>query len=487
MMPCIALKPTGAHRPRWTGGLIIRFMLILSAPIASAHADTGQTTLPPPGAAGSTAYVLASRANLRAQAQASAPVLAQPVTNTPVRLIANNGEWCEVEVLTNDAMPPGVTPTTSVTSAAQRGFIACNLLTAQMLTLAVVDAQFAKGKLNAKAALDWYSRAFWIAPSMARWMRVGIALQDTHLDEETRAREITETKPLRFKVAEFEAMKQRLAAGILVKPEATNMMPGLALEDPQLSYTHAQAAGKRITLPVIKPSLFKANETPVIISTEKYAQSGSSRTIDLIDTLSAANGAPFRTVVTAPASYALNSDTQRLAGNAGWRFIRVSGAMDIIIGVWDVGGLHVTYSQDTVLHGVSVRGEPTAQNIKEIKWGIGDSSACSYSRTSVEMKSLPIAGYAPPSSAMVSWAGKPMPGGTSARAQVKSRQIRGTGEYDLVVAHEIDLDRDAIADFLIWQGRYQPQVSAEGHWSGVFGNIGGQWRLLDYVEDADCT
>ena len=80
-----------------------------------------------------------------------------------------------------------------------------------------------------------------------------------------------------------------------------------------------------------------------------------------------------------------------------------------------------------------------------------------------------------------------MPGGTSARAQVKSRQIKGTGEYDLVVAHEIDLDRDGIADFLIWQGRYQSQVSAEGHWSGVFGNIGGQWRLLDYVEDADCT
>ena len=82
---------------------------------------------------------------------------------------------------------------------------------------------------------------------------------------------------------------------------------------------------------------------------------------------------------------------------------------------------------------------------------------------------------------------QPMPGGASARAQVKSRRFSGESEKNLIVTHEIDLDRDGVVDFLIWQGRYQAQVSAEGLWEAIFGNIGGQWRLLDYNEDADCT
>ncbi len=80
-----------------------------------------------------------------------------------------------------------------------------------------------------------------------------------------------------------------------------------------------------------------------------------------------------------------------------------------------------------------------------------------------------------------------MPGGINGKAQIKTRQFSGENETELVVSSEIDLNQDGIADFLIWQGRYQPQISAEGVWKAIFANVDGQWRLLDYYEDADCT
>jgi hypothetical protein len=473
-----------ASRARRTRHLALQCLLLLGAtpllPAHSVHADAGPQVLPPPGAVGSTAYVLASRANLRAQAQTGAPVLAQVVTNTPVKVIAKQGDWCEVDIL-------GDAPTPPATASTRHGYMACNLLTPQALTLALVDAQLAKGGTDPKTALDWHARAFWIAPSMGRWVAVGLALESAHLDAATREREITEHTPLRFKVPEFEAMKQRLAAGVRVAAENFRPATGYTADDPRLAYMHVQAARQRIALPAVRPSFFQANETPVVISTAKFAEYDSTHTIDLIDALSAANGAPYRAELGGTASYARNGVAPILAGGTPWRLMRVAGAMDIIVGIWDTGGVHVTYSRDAVLHGVSVRGEPTALNINEIALTFGDNSGCSYARPSLEMKTAPVAGYAPHASAVVSWAGKPVPGGATARAQVKSRQISGASEFDLVVTQEIDLDRDGVADFLLWQGRYQPQVSAEGLWSAVFANVAGAWRLLDYVEDADCT
>ena len=72
------------------------------------------------------------------------------------------------------------------------------------------------------------------------------------------------------------------------------------------------------------------------------------------------------------------------------------------------------------------------------------------------------------------------------KAAVKTRQFGDQG-IDKLVIDEIDLDGDGIADFSVWSGRYAPQVSAEGYWSAVFANIGGEWKGLAYDQDDDCT
>jgi hypothetical protein len=301
---------------------------------------------------------------------------------------------------------------------------------------------------------------------------------------------------MRFKVAEFEAMKARLENGVIVTPEAYLPFPANDVIVTSKGYLFPRAQNETvgqnlIPLPQIKLSYFGKNEMPVIFHMkESYAMPGTMDIIALVDALSAANGAAFHAVATQPAFYALHPDVSAVmadSGSASWNFIKVSAPMDVVVGVWDVGGLHITFDGDAILHGVTERGEPTARNVREIGLGMGYDSSCSYHGTSAAMESKPVAGYAPSASAILRWAGKPMPGGARARAAVKTQQWAGKSEYDKVIAHEIDLNRDGVADFLVWQGRYRPQVTAEGLWEAIFANIDGQWQWLSYIEDPDCT
>jgi hypothetical protein len=453
----------------------------------SAQAEASNYSAPPFGATGSTVYVQVSSANLRAQAQKSAPILDKPVTNSAFKLIAKNSEWCEVEGVRNDVISADSQPETATKNL--HGYMACELLSSQMLTLKIIEEQLARPDMDAKVKLAWYARAFWVAPSLARWERMGIAMQMTYLDEATHYKEIEGNKPLRFQVPEFEAMKKRLAAGIQVKPESYSPSQVGNQENLGNGIGNLQSAHARIKMPVIKTSMFNVNNVPIIVAGEKYygMANNSSGVISLTDALSASNSASFRAVVTAPASYALNPDSPIYADDTTWRFTKVSGAMDVILGIWDVGGLRITFDKNVTLHGVTAQGKPTALDIREINLSIGYDSACSYSHSQVEIRSTPVSGYAPSASALINWAGKPIPGGATARAQIKSRRFGGEGPTDLVITHEIDLDHDGVVDFLIWQGRYQAQVSAEGLWEAIFANIDGQWRLLGYNEDADCT
>jgi len=430
---------------------------------------------------GSTVYVFASRANLRAQPQATATVLAQPVANTGLKLLAQTGEWCEAETTAATDAPP------------RRGFIACSLLRASPLTLAGVRAELDAARRAGKGVLDWESRGFWVAPSLLRWSQVGQALEATHLTPEIASREISGGRALRFKVPEFEAMKQRLAAGVLVTADALEPVPA----QPGPSQAAAAAASQpdaglvypalaRVRIPRIEPSLFQADQVPVLDTAIRYKEATSHRAMLLADALSARNAAPFQAVVTQPAAYALGPGAALLARSSPPRFIRTAGPLDVIIGVWDAGALQITFGKDAFLHGVTAQGQPTRERVLGLELDFGVDYGCG-GTARVELRNAAVPGFAKASSALVKWAGMAMPGGSTARAQVKSRKFGGAKPADLVVTHEIDLNNDGSADFFVMQGRYVPQISGDGLWTAVYGNIGGQWLLLSYDQEEDCT
>ncbi|MCU0919480.1 MAG: hypothetical protein MUF16_03975 [Burkholderiaceae bacterium] len=432
------------------------------------------------GPVGSTVYVFASRATLRAQPQVTATVLAQPVANTGLKLVAETGEWCEVETAARTEPPP------------LRGFIACSLLRASPLTLAGVRAELDAARRAGKGVLDWESRGFWVAPSLLRWSRVGQALEATHLTREIASREISGGKALRFKVPEFEAMKQRLAAGVLVAAEALEPVPAEPLPSPVAATAAIPSAGlvdptlARVRIPPIEPSLFQADQVPVLDTAIRYKETTSHRALLLADALSARSDAPFQAVVTQPAAYALGPGAALLARSNQPRFIRTAGPLDVIIGVWDVGALQVTFAKDAFLHGVTAQGLPTRERVLGLELDFAVDHGCG-GTARVELRSAAVPGFTKASSALVKWVGMAMPGGATARAQVKSRKFGGAKPADMVVTHEIDLNSDTIADFFVMQGRYVPQISGDGLWTAVYGNVNGQWFLLSYDQEEDCT
>lgn len=422
-----------------------------------------------------TLYVHASRASLRDQPQATATVLDQPVTNTQFKFLEKTGDWCQLAALNVNASAPE-----------RRGYMACSLLATQPLTMKMVEAQLS-GKLDAKSRLDWVSRAFWISPSLAHWHGVGVALENAYLSPETRIAEITKTRPMRYKMPEFEAMKQKLATGIVVAADAVHIPYSAlsqVLEGNDMAYPLLKSARQRVKLPAIKPSFFKKDEMPVVVPSEKYGETDPLQTIALIDGLSASNHVAYRVKVTAAARYAFNLQMNDMAKLQSPRLIRADSPLDMIIGVWDTAALQVSFDKPPVLHGVTVRGEPTAEEIPGMQLDYMSGIGCRGGP--IHFNSRSLATYAKSAAAIVRWAGKPVAGGPTARAQVKSRQF-GKEALELVLAHEIDLDNDGIVDFVIWQGRYEPQVSGAGIWVAVLGNINGQWMLLSYAADSDCT
>lgn len=409
-----------------------------------------------PSAAAESLFVQASRLPVRVQTAATADALGHLVTNQAVRLIATRGEWCEIE-----SQPPGL-----------RGYSPCKFLAAKPLTLAEINQQLKSISLTPRQRLDLRSRAFWVEPSLLRWTEVGDAMTEVLLSPETRSKEITRAKPLRFKTPEFEAMKQRLARGVVATPPA-----GLVTNAGAWQSAYIGAALKRLPLPVAKPSYFGADGVFALNGPPFSLEGAGASAIELVDTLSGFHKIPFRIHVDQPAFYAA---LHPAVGEGS--FIRVSTALDIIVGVWDVGSVTVAFDRPARLSGITRYAQPTGVDVKALTFDFGEYSACAGGRMEVQLRSLNKA--APWGDTLLVWVGKPALAG---KATVQRRKWRGTGEYDKFTVDDIDLDGDKVADFSVWNGRYEPQVSAEGVWQAVFANVSGQWRLLAYDEDDDCT
>ncbi|MFZ6871633.1 hypothetical protein ACO0LF_06120 [Undibacterium sp. Di27W] len=162
-------------------------------------------------------WVHGSWVNVRAKPEANATVLTQLVVNTPVQLdaAASKGEFCAISW-----------------GQGQRGFIACKLIGNQQLSIQDLIDNLDKSDDNKN---NFRTRAFWIEPSFSRLREAGYFFDESMLSPQQKALENYAEKfpgdkrplPKRFPIPEFEAMKQRMMAGV-IEPASEFFQPGIS-------------------------------------------------------------------------------------------------------------------------------------------------------------------------------------------------------------------------------------------------------------------
>ncbi|MDR0996104.1 MAG: hypothetical protein LBL69_00385 [Zoogloeaceae bacterium] len=147
-------------------------------------------------------FVHGSYVNVRENAAPDSAVIDHVTTNTPVWVLGKTEKRCEIRY-----------------GEDKQGFVPCGLLGEAKLTLAGI-AKAIKAENDPYAAM----RAFWISPSPITLRMAGRQFQKNLLSLQQYAQELgyTTSKPpklIRYPIAEFEAMKARLANGVLAQPQ----------------------------------------------------------------------------------------------------------------------------------------------------------------------------------------------------------------------------------------------------------------------------
>lgn len=422
--------------------------LALAAAVGAAQAQNGPH------------LIHGSWVNVRESAAATARAVEQLTTNTPVDVTARQGDWCQLKY-----------------GAGKTGFVACNLLGAKPLTLAEAGNNPA--------------RAFWVAPSPNRLAAYGLSLTPPALRLEALKKTLQAGETVRFPpVAEFDAAKKRLKAGVLLDP-------ALEIARAKPADLAAVLSGYKLRPAPVKPSLFRTHESVALVSEQDA------------DGLAAVAGSR---VSLTPAGLP-----------AGWYSRHEGPEIEGVTGFWDVGHAVLAFEPPMTLYSVAANGLVGAVAVRMLPFDVGGEGH--YCGARYLGKSLPegIGGTQPYKSEegadLTPQRGYPVlkegsevvatlavprdkPLRQSARVRVQSEPARlvdnatepGDAERlqalkPRAVLREIDLDGDGIADVL------QLEVPAElGHVSldlvyrrSWFVNINGQWFPAGEWQDQDCT
>lgn len=408
-------------------------------------------------------FIHGSWVNVRESAAATARATEQLTTNTPVEVTARQGDWC--------ALRHG---------AGRTGFVACNLLGPQPLTLTLAQAASAP------------ARAFWIAPSPNRLAAYGQSLPPpAALRLEVLKKTVQAGEPVRYPaVAEFEAAKKRMKAGVVLNPAQEIARP--AAVD-----IAAVLKAYRLRPAPIKPSLFRTHESVALVS-ETDA-----------DGIAAVAGSKVSLTPVGPP--------------VGW-FARHDGPeIEGVTGFWDVGSASLAFDPPVTIYSVAANGLVAATALRKLPFTAGGEGH--YCGAHYEGRSLPSAwsithGGSDEGVEMSPLKGYPLltdgserlaglvvrgkPLAPSARVRTSSEVVKGFSlpkfgnpEADAqvkalkprLVMREIDFDGDGVADLL--QIEYPIEVGQISlgpmlHRSWYL-NINGQWFAAGDWEDEDCT
>ncbi len=408
-------------------------------------------------------YVAGSRVNLRREPQPGGAVVGLLVANTPVQLVAQKGAWCEVR-----ATPAGAAPLA--------GHVACNLLAREPLKIDDLEAAIGAGKGRDGAMPgDLLARAFWVSPSLERFERYAynVPVSKPGPDE-------AYAVPRVLPNPEYDAIKAFLSTGRMKvdRPQAW-----LAAA-PSVMASAGATALVRAPLPPAQPSFFAtaadfdapvpsgwlfgggdpmphAGQDAGDAAPYGWADSAAGDGLRLLDHLAHRAGAALKVVPTSEWSVDRN---------------------DELVGAGGIGSLRVELAPAATIQTVDRTGTVGTLAVAgaTYRWGAG---ACS--RGGSDIVKPPRPGGAPGMEHfLVAWSGRKPPG---TQATVLSRQLDGRTRYDRLLVHRIDVDGDRRPDFVVYEGRYQPQATATGLWTAVYANVAGRWLLVHEDTDDDCT
>ena len=419
-------------------------------------------------------YVQGSWVNLRESAQSTARIAAQVPVNTVLQQLTERDGWCAV-LYTGDARlgPPLPEPL--------QAHVACNLLADKPLTLAQAGKDAA--------------RAFWVAPSANRLRAYGNALPRP---PELQLAALIKSHPPRMPVqyptrTEWEAAKKLMRAGVPLRPEQEidRGRPVNPLDDVKLAtqpaYDNIPAVAplaSKPVLPAISPSYFRSHASVALLHETEA------------DGLAAVAGTRI-SVIPTEAPY----------GN----FNRHSGPeIEYVTGFWDVGTANLSFAPALTFYFITHQGLVGARTLGQRYWDISNedhycgghypgkglddprndetTAVRGYAKASDSAEvlvRLVVPGKLPPDAVKVttrryatSWM---MPAEPPFRPQPQRKNTA-------VLVHEIDLDRDGVAEILRIDTPSPGGMSFEPifDWRWYL-NINGQWFRAGYWVDQECT
>ncbi len=424
-------------------------------------------------AAAKQRYVQGSWVNLRESAQSSARIVAQVPANAVLQQLTERDGWCAV-LYAGDARlgPPLAEPL--------QAHVACNLLADQPLTLAQAGKDAA--------------RAFWVAPSPNRLRAYGNALpRPPALQLPALAKSHAHEMPVQYPTrAEWDAAKKLMRAGVVLRPEQEidRGRPVNPLDDLKLAtrpeYDNIPAVAPlatKPTLPAIAPSYFRSH-TSVALLHETDA-----------DGLAAVAGTRISVVPT---------------GVPVGRFNRHSGPeIEYITGFWDVGTADQAFAPALTIYAITHQGLVGAHSVRQRYWDIsnedhycgGHYPGRGFNDPGEEAQ--PVRGYAKLSDSAQVLTRLVLPAKLAPDAvKVKTRRYatswmqpadppirdKPQRKNTAVLVHEIDLDRDGVADILRIDTPSPGGMSFEPifDWRWYV-NINGLWFRAGYWVDQECT
>lgn len=417
-------------------------------------------------------YVQGSWVNLRDAAQPQARVVAQVPANTALEQLTERDGWCAVLYRGDARLGPAL-------AAPLQAHVSCNLLADQPLTLA-------------QAAKD-PARAFWVAPSPNRLRAYGNALpRPASLQIAALAKTHALDAPVVYpQRPEWDAARKLMRAGVLLRPEQEieRGEPVNPLADVKLA-TRAEdnipavaPLATQPVLPAIAPSYFRSHASVALLH-ETDA-----------DGLAAVAGTRISVIPT---------------GAPTGRFNRHSGPeIEYVTGFWDIGTADQAFAPPLTLYTITHQGLVGAHTVRQRAWDIsnedhycgGHYPGRAFNDPGEEAQ--PVRGYAKLSDTAQVLTRLVLPGKLPPEA-VKVRSKRYATSWVMpadpptrpkperknaaVTVHEIDLDRDGVADIL----RIDVPSPGSMSYEPVFAwrwylNINGQWFGAGYWVDEECT